>query len=108
MVTVSHDDPSNVEQNKIQIWNDQTGKFAGELRSRTEVKGVVLRRDIIAMVCEYAIYVYKCDKLRVVLHLTTNANTRGLCVLAADSDPWILCCPGQSIGAVRVQVGQDD
>jgi len=70
--------------------------------------GVVLRRDIIAMVCEYAIYVYTCDKLRVILHLTTNANAQGLCVLAAASDPWILCCPGQSTGAVRVQVGQDD
>ena len=24
-----------------------------------------------------AIYVYTCDKLRVILHLTTNANSRG-------------------------------
>lgn len=108
MVTLSDDDPTNCGLNKVQIWDDQKGKFVGELRSRNEVKGVALRRDIIAMVCEYAIYVYTCDKLRVILHLTTNANSRGLCVLAAASDPWILCCPGQSTGAVRVQVGQDD
>jgi len=108
MVTVSDLDPSTGGPNKVQIWNDQTGKFAGELRSRNEVKGVALRKDIIAMVCEYAIYVYTLDKLRVIQHLTTNANNRGLCVLAVASDPWILCCPGQSIGAVRVQVGQDD
>lgn len=108
MVTQSDDDPSNGGLNKVQIWDDQKGKFVGELRSRNEVKGVALRRDIIVMVCEYAIYVYTCDKLRVILHLTTNANARGLCVLAAASDPWILCCPGQSTGAVRVQVGQDD
>lgn len=108
MVTVADDDPSANGANKVQIWDDQKGKFVGELRSRNEVKGVVLRRDVIAMVCEYAIYVYTCDKLRVILHLTTNANPRGLCVLAPASDPWILCCPGQSTGAVRVQVGQDD
>lgn len=107
-VTTSDDDPSNAGLNKVQIYDDQKRKFVGELRSRNEVKGVVLRRDIIAMVCEYAIYVYTCDKLRVILHLTTNANTQGLCVLSAASNPWILCCPGQSTGAVRVQRGQDD
>lgn len=108
MVTISDDDPTKGGLNKVQIWDDLKGKFVGELRSRNEVKGVALRRDIIAMVCEYAIYVYTFDKLRVILHLTTNANSKGLCVLAAASDPWILCCPGQSTGAVRVQVGQDD
>jgi len=108
MVTLSDDDAMNGGPNKVQIWDDQKCKFVGELRSRNEVKGVALRRDIIAMVCEYAIYVYTCDKLKVILHLTTNANTRGLCVLASSSQPWILCCPGQSTGAVRVQVGQDD
>ncbi|CAE8625625.1 unnamed protein product [Polarella glacialis] len=108
MVTINHDDVSAGGLNKVQIWDEHKGKFVGELRSRNEVKGVALRRDIIVMVCEYAIYVYTCDQLKVILHLTTNANTRGLCCLAVASDPWILCCPGQSTGAVRVQVGQDD
>lgn len=106
MVTTSDDATGGL--NKVQIYDDQKGKFVGELRSRNEVKGVVLRRDVIAMVCEYAIYVYTCDKLRVILHLTTNANARGICALAPASEPWILCCPGQSTGAVRVQVGADD
>jgi hypothetical protein len=107
MVTTSDDDPSNAGLNKVHIYDDRKRKMLGELRSRNEVKGVCLRRDIIVMVCEYAIYVYTCDKLRVILHLTTNANTQGLCVLASASEPWILCCPGQSTGSVRVQVGQD-
>merc|ERR1740121_3010783 len=101
------DDPSTGRLNKVQIWDERKGAFIGEIRSKNDVKGLVMRRDIIAMVCEYAIYVYTCDKLCIILHLTTNANTHGLCVLAADSDPWILCCPGQSTGSVRVQVGQD-
>lgn len=108
MVTVSDSDPASGGPNKVHIWDDQKGKFVGELRSRYEVKGVVMRRDIIAMVCEYAIYVYTCDMLRVILHLTTKDNNKGLCVLAAASNPWILCCPGQLLGEVRVQVGQDD
>lgn len=107
MVTSSHSDP-NGGRSKIQIWDDQKWAFVCELRCRNEVKGVVLRRDVIAMVCEYAIYVYRCDKMSVILHLTTTTNARGLCVLAPASEPWILCCPGQSTGAVRVQVGQED
>jgi len=111
MVTISYDlggASTGGGANKVQIWNDQTGKFAGELRSRNEVRGVALRKDIIAMVCEYAIYVYTLGKLRVIQHLTTAANSRGLCVLASASEPWILSCPGQSLGTIRVQVGQDD
>jgi len=107
MVTCALGDSFQAEQNKIQIWNDQTRKFAGELRSRTEVKGIVLRRDIIAMVCEYAIYVYTLERLQVILHLTTNANPRGLCALATASEPWVLACPGQTTGTVRIQVGHD-
>jgi len=68
---------------------------------------VALRRDIIAMVCEYAIYVYTLEKLQVILHLTTHANPHGICALATASEPWVLACPGQTIGTVRVQVGQD-
>lgn len=105
MVTRAEDDQSGL--NKVQIYDDRKRKMLNELRSRNEVKGVCLRRDIIVMVCEYAIYVYTCDKLQVILHLTTNANTQGLCVVASSSEPWILCCPGQSTGAVRVQHGQD-
>lgn len=109
MVTTGDgDDPSRSGGNKVQIWDDQKSKMVGEIRTRNEVRGVVLRRDVIAVVCEYAIYVYTCDKLRVILYLTTNANTSGLCVLAPASEPWILCCPGQSTGAVRVQVGKNE
>eukprot|EP00442_Polarella_glacialis_P048256 CAMPEP_0115049654 /NCGR_PEP_ID=MMETSP0227-20121206/1327_1 /TAXON_ID=89957 /ORGANISM="Polarella glacialis, Strain CCMP 1383" /LENGTH=363 /DNA_ID=CAMNT_0002433379 /DNA_START=224 /DNA_END=1312 /DNA_ORIENTATION=+ len=92
MVTASHDATAG-GLHKVQIWDEHKGKFVGELRSRSEVKGVTLRRDIIVMVCEYAIYVYTCDELKVILHLTTNANAR----LSRAVD-----------GAVRVQVGRGD
>lgn len=107
MVIASHEDGGAGEQHRLQLWNDQSGKFVGELRSRNEVLGVALRRDVIAMVCEYAIYLYTLDKLRVILHLTTHSNPGGLCALATASEQWVLCCPGQSPGLARVQVGQD-
>lgn len=109
MVTVADDDPSSGGRHKVQVYDEKRGKWICELRSRNEVRGVFLRRDIIVMVSEYAVYVYTtAGKLETILHLTTISNSEGLCALASSSEPWVLCCPGQSIGSVRVQVGQDD
>lgn len=93
---------------KVQIWDDGTQKVLREIRSRHEVKGVAVRKDIIAVVCEHVVYVYDGDTLRPLLILDTAANPQGLCVIASGSRPWVLCCPGKSCGAVRVQVGSDD
>jgi len=93
---------------KVHIWDDSKQKIVGELRSRNEVKGVSLRRDIIVMICEYAIYVYTCSKLEVIQHITTIDNSRGLCALSPTGDPWILCCPVFPKGSIKVQVGKDN
>jgi WD40 repeat protein len=105
MATVSVDERC---PNKIQIWDDAKRQFIAALRSKYEVKGVAVRNEVIAMVCEYAVYVYSCDKLTILLHLTTARNERGLCALAAAGKPWVLACPGQASGTIRVQVGQDE
>jgi len=93
--------------NKVQIWEERKQKVVAELRCRNEVKGVCLHRDIIVMVCEYVIYVYTSGDVKVILHLDTGSNKLGLCALATGSDPWLLCCPAQNKGAIRIQVGQD-
>ncbi|CEM00742.1 unnamed protein product [Vitrella brassicaformis CCMP3155] len=100
---------SACEPRKVKIWDDQKGEFVGELRSRAEIKGVCLTRDIIALVTEYAVYVYACDPLQVIDHIQTGANPRGLCAIAPQPDPhtnaWRLACPAVACGAVRVQNG---
>lgn len=100
-------EPSQGCRNKVQIWEERKQKVVAELRCRNEVKGVCLHRDIIVMVCEYVIYVYTSGDVKVILHLDTGSNKLGLCALATGSDPWLLCCPAQNKGAIRIQVGQD-
>merc|ERR1712232_1182951 len=106
--TISDDDPPNSGPNKVHIWDDAKHKIVGELRCRNEVKGIVLRRDIIAMVCEYTVYIYNCTTLEVISTLPTVANAKGLCALAPSGDPWILCCPVVPKGSVKVQVDLAD
>ncbi|CAD7965610.1 unnamed protein product [Amoebophrya sp. A120] len=92
--------------NRVQIWDDNKQALVGELSNRHEVRGVILRRDVIAMVCEYSIYLYTTDVLRLILHVATSGNPRGLCALSPKGDIWVLCCPGQTAGTIRVQHGQ--
>jgi len=80
---------------------------------RNEVKGIrmygkekALSSMVVAVVCSNNVYVYslaKCDFKEPQLELKTCANPLGLCAFAAASDPWILACPGESKGDVRVQ-----
>merc|ERR1719238_696409 len=78
------------------------------LRSFYDVKNVALRRDVIVVVSEYRVYLYSTQTLKVIRQLETTSNPRGLCGLVPRSDRWILCCPGQAAGAVRVQFDGDD
>lgn len=94
--------------NKIQVWDAKQDRFVGEMRSRYEVKGVALRNEVIVMVCEKTVCVYTCDKLQPILYINTAENPRGLCSLTAAGKPWILCCLGENVGEVRVQVGADN
>jgi len=108
MVTSSGDDPSSGGPHAVHIWDESKRKFVGELRSRHEVRGVALRRDLIAMICESTVYVYTLDRLKHILTVTTHQNLQGICAIAPLSKPWIMCCPGPSKGTVRLQVGADD
>ena len=65
----------------VLIWNDEANRAVGELRSRYEVKGLALRRDVVAVVSEYRVILYSAAKFSVVRQLETYSckfrNTRG-------------------------------
>jgi WD40 repeat protein len=93
---------------KVVLWDDYQKKKIQTLRSFYDVKNVALRRDVIVVVSEYRVYLYSTQTLKVIRQLETTSNPRGLCGLVPRSDRWILCCPGQAAGAVRVQFDGDD
>merc|ERR1719379_233976 len=93
---------------KVVLWDDYQKKKIQTLRSFYDVKNVALRRDVIVVVSEYRVYLYSTQTLKVIRQLETTSNPRGLCGLVPRSDRWILCCPGQAAGAVKVQFDGDD
>jgi len=90
--------------NKVMIWDDHQNRCIGELSFRSEVKAVKLRRDRVVVVLEYKIYVYNFADLKLVDHIETTANSKGLCSLCPYSSSTVLVCPGLQKGHVRVEL----
>jgi WD40 repeat protein len=55
-------------------------------------------------VLEYKIYVYNFADLKLVDHIETTSNTKGLCALCPYSSNTVLVCPGLQRGHVRVEL----
>jgi WD40 repeat protein len=90
--------------NKVMIWDDHQNRCIGELSFRSVVKAVKLRRDRVVVVLEYKIYVYNFADLKLVDHIETAANGKGLCALCPYSSNTVLVCPGLQRGHVRVEL----
>jgi len=90
--------------NKVMIWDDHQNRCIGELSFRSEVKAVKLRRDRVVVVLEHKIYVYDFSHLRLLDHIETISNPKGLCALCPDPDNTVLVCPGLQKGYLRVEL----
>lgn len=94
---------SHYPPNKVLIWDDYQSRSMCEFTYRSEVRGVKLRRDRIAVVLEHKIYVYSLTDLKLLHQIETLANPRGLCCLSHHSNTFVLVCPGLNKGQVRVE-----
>jgi len=90
--------------NKVMIWDDHQNRCIGELSFRSEVKAVKLRRDRVVVVLEHKIYVYNFANLKLVDHIETINNPKGLCSLCPSPQNNVLVCPGLQQGHVRVEL----
>ncbi|CAI9091922.1 OLC1v1027042C1 [Oldenlandia corymbosa var. corymbosa] len=89
--------------NKVIIWDDHQSRCIGEFSFRSEVRGVKLRRDRVAVVLEHKIYMYNFMDLKLLHQIETSANPRGLCCLSHQLNTSVLACPGLRRGQVRVE-----
>jgi len=90
--------------NKVMIWDDHQNRCIGELSFRSEVKAVKLRRDRVVVVLEHKIYVYDFSHLKLLDHIETIQNSKGLVALCPDPANTVLVCPGLQRGYLRVEL----
>ncbi|GLJ44910.1 hypothetical protein SUGI_0945510 [Cryptomeria japonica] len=85
------------------IWDDHGRSCIGEVTFRSKIRAVKLRRDLLVVVLEHLIFVYKLQGLKLLYQIETLANPKGLCVLSQASNTSVLACPGLHRGEVRVE-----
>jgi WD repeat-containing protein 45 len=90
--------------NKVMLWDDHQNRPIGELTFRSAVKAVKLRRDRVVVVLDKKIYVYNFADLKLVDHIETTWNPRGLCALCPNASNTVLACPGLKPGHVKVDL----
>jgi hypothetical protein len=90
--------------NKVMIWDDHQNKCIGELKFRTEVKAVKLRRDRIVVVLETKVFVYRFKDLKLLDQITTVSNPKGLVSLCYENKNNVLAIPGLAKGSIRIEL----
>lgn len=90
--------------NKVMIWDDRQNKCIGELKFRTEVKAVKLRRDRIVVVLESKVFVYRFRDLLLLDQITTVLNPKGLVSLCSEMKNNVLAVPGLAKGTIRIEL----
>jgi WD40 repeat protein len=85
------------------IWDDHQNKCIGELKFRTEVKAVKLRRDRIVVVLDTKVFVYRFKDLKLLDSITTVSNPKGLISLCPDKNN-VLAIPGLAKGSIRIEL----
>lgn len=90
--------------NKVMIWDDHQNKCIGELKFRTEVHAVRLRRDRVVVVLESKVFVYRFKDLKLLDQITTVANPKGLVALCSETKNNVLAVPGLNRGTIRIEL----
>ncbi|XP_055819864.1 autophagy-related protein 18a-like [Solanum dulcamara] len=103
LVFVGNGDNPQYPRNKVIIWDDHQSRCIGELRFRSAVRGVRLRRDCIVVILEQKIFIYNFADVKLVHQIETISNPKGLCEISQLAVSPVLVCPGLQNGQVRVE-----
>ena len=61
------------------LWDDSQSKCIGELKFKSEVKGIKMNKETIVVVLEDRIYVYEFLSLKISDAIETWTNPDGIC-----------------------------
>mmetsp|Transcript_108022 Transcript_108022/g.161615 ORF Transcript_108022/g.161615 Transcript_108022/m.161615 type:complete len:177 (+) Transcript_108022:197-727(+) len=71
---------------------------------RSEVKAVKLMAHRVVVVLDNKIFVYNFSDLKLIDHIETCPNPRGLCALNTEAENTVLACPDKLLGHVIIHL----
>lgn len=84
------------------LWDDSQSKCIGELKFKSEVKGIKMNKETIVVVLEDRIYVYEFLSLKISDAIETWTNPDGICWLSSTKGTNVLVCPDKEQGTIRI------
>lgn len=94
--------------NIVFFWDEYQCDMKGEIRFRTEVKNVLIRRDKVIIVLEKIVsytqtYVYLLNTLKPIASIPTVNNEKGVCAISYDKDRFVLVTLDTEPGHIRIE-----
>lgn len=80
----------------------------GEIRFRTEIKNLLIRRDKVVIVLDKIVpftqtYVYLLTTLKPIASIPTVNNEKGVCAISYDKDRFVLVTLDTEPGNIRIE-----
>lgn len=87
---------------RVMLWDDSQAKCIGELKFKSEVKGIKMNKETIVVILEDRIYVYEFMNLKISDAIETWTNPDGICCLSSQKDTNVLVCPDKEQGSIKI------
>lgn len=74
----------NDARSKVVIWDDYERRNITEISFNSDVKQVLLRKDMLVVALEEKLFLFEFISLKMIEHVETGHNPKGLCGVATD------------------------
>lgn len=88
--------------NKLIIWDDIQGSVLGEITYKTKLVNIHVTKEIIAVVTNTKIYIYKFKDLKILKTIDTIHNDGGLSQISYSDNNSIIVFPGNKTGTIEI------
>lgn len=103
LMLVGSSNNSRYPPTKVYVWDEYQADMKGEVRFRSEVKNVLVRREKFVVILEQITYVYTWSPLQPVDSINTTPNESGVGAISIDKDKFVLLTLDLTPGHVRVE-----
>ena len=103
LMLVGSSNNSRYPPTKVYVWDEYQADMKGEVRFRSEVKNVLVRREKFVVILEQITYVYTWSPLQPVDSINTAPNEAGVGAISVDKDKFVLVTLDTVPGHVRVE-----
>ena len=107
IIFVGNVDSGMYPNKKLIIWDDHKNQVIGEISFKNKILNIKVTREIITVVTERKIFIYKFQSLALIKSIETKENSKGLCSVTYNDDN-LIAYPGENVGEICITKYEND